>query len=310
MASIPETRYVWRDGTFVAWRDATVHALSHAVHYGSAVFEGIRCYATRDGPALFRLRDHLRRLLDSARIYRMPVPHGLDALEAACVETVWRNGLEACYVRPIVLRGYGTLGLDPTDAPVETFVFAWPWGAYLGEEALREGVDVGVSSWRRPAPDTHPLTAKASGNYPNSQLMRLEARAHGYAEAIALDVRGYVSEGSGENVFLVRGGTLYTPPPVAAILPGITRDTVMTLARELGFPVVEADLPREWLYLADEIFLTGTAAEVTPVRSVDRVPVGDGQPGPVTRALQTAYRDAVTGADGDPRGWLTRVLRG
>lgn len=305
--ALAETEFVWRNGRFIPWRDATIHALSHVVHYGSAVFEGIRCYSTPRGPALFRLRDHVRRLLDSARIYRMAVPHSADGLVEACVETVRRNGLEACYVRPIVLRGYGVVGVDPGDAPVETFVFAWPWGSYLGDAALRQGVEVCVSSWLRPAPDTYPSLAKASGGYLNSQLMRMEARANGYAEAIALDTRGHLSEGSGENLFLVREGTIYTPPLAASILPGITRDTMITLARERGLPVVETDLPREMLYVADEIFFTGTAAEVTPVRSVDRVPVGAGVPGPITRALQEAYLSLVGGRAEDVRGWLHPV---
>lgn len=307
MPGIAETEFVWRNGRFVRWGDATIHALSHVVHYGSAVFEGIRCYATPNGAAIFRLRDHVRRLLDSARIYRMPVTYSVDDLVAACVETVRRNRLEACYVRPIALRGYGAVGVDPGEAPVEVFIFAWPWGSYLGASALRDGVDVCVSSWLRPAADTHPAIAKASGNYLNSQLMRMEARANGYAEAIALDSRGYVSEGSGENLFLVRERTLYTPPLGASILPGITRDTVGTLAREQDLPVVETDLPRELLYVADELFFTGTAAEVTPIRSVDRVPVADGKPGPITGALQEAYRALVTGAVADTRGWLEPV---
>ena len=307
MAGVPETEFVWRNGRFVAWQDATIHALSHVVHYGSGVFEGIRCYATSRGPAIFRLRDHVRRLLDSARIYRMSLPYGADELAEACAETVRRNGLEACYLRPIAIRGYGVVGVDPTEAPIEVFIFAWPWGTYLGAEALRDGVDVCVSSWRRPAPDTSPAIAKASGHYLGSQLMRMEARANGYGEAIALDTRGCLSEGSGENLFLVRDGTVYTPPVTASILPGITRDTAIALARERGVPVVETDLPREMLYTADEIFLTGTAAEVTPVRSVDRAPVGAGGPGPVTRAVQEDYLAIVGGAAPDPNGWLHHV---
>jgi branched-chain amino acid aminotransferase len=249
MAGVPETEFVWRNGRFVAWQDATIHALSHVVHYGSGVFEGIRCYATSRGPAIFRLRDHVRRLLDSARIYRMSLPYGADELAEACAETVRRNGLEACYLRPIAIRGYGVVGVDPTEAPIEVFIFAWPWGTYLGAEALREG----------------------------------------------------------ENLFLVRDGTVYTPPVTASILPGITRDTAIALARERGVPVVETDLPREMLYTADEIFLTGTAAEVTPVRSVDRAPVGAGGPGPVTRAVQEDYLAIVGGAAPDPNGWLHHV---
>lgn len=308
MPGIPETEFVWRNGRFIPWQEATIHALSHVVHYGSSVFEGIRCYATPSGPAIFRLADHVRRFFDSARIYRMDLPYSAEELTRACEESVRRNGLESAYLRPIALRGYGVVGVDPTDAPIEVFVFAWPWGAYLGESALRDGVDVCVSSWRRPAPDTHPALAKASGNYLNSQLMRMEAATNGYAEAIALDTRGYVSEGSGENLFVVRDGVVCTPPLAAAILPGITRETVMTLARAQGMTVVEADLPREALYAAEELFFTGTAAEVTPVRSVDRVPVGTGRPGPVTRRLQEAYLSCVTGQVEDTRGWLHRVV--
>lgn len=308
MSGIPETEFVWRNGGFIPWREATIHALSHAVHYGSSVFEGIRCYATPSGPAIFRLADHVLRFHASARIYRMELPYSAEQLTEACEEAIRRNGLESAYLRPIALRGYGVVGVDPTEAPVEVFVFAWPWGAYLGESGLRDGVDVCISSWRRPAPDTHPALAKAGGNYLNSQLMRMEARANGYAEAIALDTRGYVSEGSGENLFVVRDGSVYTPPLAAAILPGITRETVITLARAEGLTVVEADLPREGLYTADELFLTGTAAEVTPVRSVDRVPVGAGRPGPVTRRLQEAYLACVTGRVEDAHGWLHRVV--
>jgi branched-chain amino acid aminotransferase len=304
---ITETELVWRNGRLIPWEQATIHALSHTVHYGSSVFEGIRCYSTPQGPAIFRLGEHLRRFLDSARIYRMHVPYSLEALVTACDETVHRNGLESAYVRPLALRGYGIVGVDPTDAPIEVFVFAWPWGTYLGEGALRDGVEVCVSSWQRPAPDTYPALAKASGNYLNSQLMRMEARANGYAEAIALDTRGYVSEGSGENLFLVREGSVYTPPLAASILPGITRDTVITLAREQGRTVIETDLPREALYTADELFFTGTAAEVTPIRSVDRIPIGTGRPGPVTRALQDAYLACVSGGVEDTHGWLHPV---
>ncbi len=306
MPRLPETEFVWRNGQFIAWKDATIHALSHVVHYGSAVFEGIRCYETPRGPAVFRLHDHVRRLLDSARIYRMRLSYSVEDLSAACVETVRRNGLGACYVRPIALRGYGVVGVDPGEAPVEVFIFAWPWGTYLGEAALREGVDVCVSSWHRPAADTHPAIAKASGNYLISQLMRMEARENGYAEAIALDFRGCVSEGSGEFFNVTATTEIYTP----SILPGITRDTVITLARERSCPTLEADLPREMLYVADELFFTGTAAEVTPIRSVDRVLVGDGKPGPITRALQEAYGELVRGAREDTRGWLHAVPPG
>jgi branched-chain amino acid aminotransferase len=300
---------IWRDGQFVDWADATIHVLSHVVHYGSSVFEGIRCYRTPQGGAVFRLPEHVRRLLDSARIYRIPMRYSADALVQACLDTVTANDLDECYLRPIVVRTGERMGVLPDDRPeaVETFIMARPWGQYLGDEAVQKGVDVCVSSWRRAAPDTFPTMAKAGGNYLNSQLSLLEARQNGYTEGIMLDAFGHVSEGSGENIFVVRDGTVFTTPLSAAILGGITRDSVMRVARDLGYEVREQALPREFLYVADEVFFSGTAAEITPVRSVDRIPIGEGRPGPVTRAVQDRYLGIARGRIPDPHGWLTPV---
>jgi len=299
------TTLIWRDGQLVPWEQATLHVMSHVIHYGSSVFEGIRCYDTPGGPAVFRLREHMRRLRDSCKIYRMPMRWSLDELCQGTVDLVAANELPACYLRPIVVRTGEQMGVLGTAAPVETFLIAWKWGAYLGHEALEHGVDVCVSSWRRPAPGTFPALAKAGGNYLNSQLA--QARADGYAEGIVLDSFGYVSEGSGENLFLVRDGVLYTTGLESGILEGITRDSVLAIARDLGIPVREGRLPREMLLLADELFFTGTAAELTPIRSVDRQPVGDGKPGPVTRAIQDRYLGIAAGRHPDTHGWLTSV---
>jgi len=291
----------------VEWNDATIHVMSHAVHYGSSVFEGVRCYETPDGPAIFRLREHMRRFLDSARIYRMPIAHTLDELVGACAETVSENALPHCYLRPVALRTGEEMGVLGTNAPVETFIIPWVWGRYLGNDALTHGVDVCVSSWRRAAPDTFPALAKAGGNYLNSQLSKMQARLDNYAEGIMLDSFGYVAEGSGENLFIVRDNVLHTAPIGASILQGITRDSVMHIARDLGYHVVEQTIPREMLYVADELFFTGTAAELTPIRSVDRIEVGTGRPGPVTLAIQERYLGIATGKLPDTYGWLTRV---
>lgn len=303
------TEKIWRDGQFVDWPDATIHVLSHVVHYGSSVFEGIRCYRTSQGSAVFRLTDHIRRLFDSARIYRIPMRHSAETLAQGCLDTVLANEYEECYLRPITVRTGERMGVMPEDRhdSVETFIVARPWGQYLGDEALQKGVDVCVSSWRRAAPDTFPTLAKAGGNYLNSQLSLLEARQHGYAEGIMLDAFGHISEGSGENVFAFREGVIYTPPIAAAILGGITRDSVITVARDLGYEVREEALPREFLYVADEVFFSGTAAEITPIRSVDRIPVGEGKPGPVTRAIQERYLGVAHGRVPDAHGWLTPV---
>lgn len=301
------TDVIWRDGRLVPWKDATIHVMSHVVHYGSSVFEGVRCYETPAGGAIFRLREHMRRLIDSARIYRMPVAYDVDTLMQACVETVAANGLTRCYLRPLLARTGQDMAIMPAVNEVEAFVIAWRWGAYLGHTALAEGVDVRVSSWRRAAPDTFPAMAKAGGNYLNSQLAKHEARADGYAEGIMLDSFGFVSEGSGENLFLVRDDVLYTPTLRAGILQGITRDSVIRLAGDLGLEVREQTIPREMLYVADELFLTGTAAELTPVRSVDRIPIGSGRAGPVALELQRQLLGIATGKLPDRHGWLTPV---
>jgi branched-chain amino acid aminotransferase len=283
--------------------------MSHVAHYGSSVFEGIRCYRTPDGPAVLRLQDHLKRFADSARIYRMELDYSQEELADLSVELIRRNGFDECYLRPLALRGYGAAGLNPSTSPIEVYLICWPWGAYLGADALNQGVDVCVSSWQRPSPNTFPTLAKAGGHYLNAQLMKMEAIANGYAEAIALNREGKVSEGSGQNIFLVRKGVLYTPPLDGAMLPGITRDCIITLARDLGIPVVMEDVPREALYIADELFFTGTAAEVSPIRSVDRIPIGAGEPGPVARQLQKELLGLAKGERPDPYGWLTPVPR-
>jgi branched-chain amino acid aminotransferase len=281
--------------------------MSHVVHYGSSVFEGVRCYATPNGPAIFRLNDHMRRLHDSCRIYRMPLRHTMETLAQACVDTVAANEVKACYLRPVVVRTGEQMGVYPIDVPVETYIIAWKWGQYLGDDALQNGVDVCVSSWRRAAPDTIPGLAKAGGNYLGSQLSKMEARLDRYAEGIMLDAAGYVAEGSGENLFVVRDDTVFTAPLSAGILRGITRDSVMRIAVDLGYEVREAVIPREMLYVADEIFFSGTAAELTPVRSVDHIQVGAGRPGPITLAIQEQYMGIATGTIEDRYGWLTPV---
>jgi branched-chain amino acid aminotransferase len=306
-SALTGAEWIWADGKFVPWAETKVHLLSVAVQFGSSMFEGIRCYETDDGPAVFRLREHIRRLHDSCRIYRMPLEHSVDALVEACRDTVRKNELGDCYVRPMVLWGYGAAGMLPFDSPLETYVAAWPWGAYLGEEALAKGVDVCVSSWNRAHPNTFPVLAKAAGNYVNAQLIKMEAVANGYVEGIALSPTGLVSEGSGQNLFLVRDGLVITPFLDGSSLAGITRDAVITIAQDLGYRVREQDVPRESLYTADEMFFTGTASEVTPIRSVDKIPVGAGVRGPVTQAIQARFLEVVRGRVEDTRGWLTRV---
>lgn len=302
---IKSTEWIWHNGKLVPWHEARVHVLAHALHYGSSVFEGIRVYATPAGSRYFRLGAHTERLLASAKIHRIAVPWSAAEINAACKDVVLRNGLRSAYVRPLVYRGYGEVGVvPPPGSPVELAIAAWEWGAYLGPEALEQGVDVCVSSWQRVAPNTIPALAKAGGNYLSSTLVGAEARERGFAEGIALAHDGTVSEGAGENLFMVRGGVLVTPPTTASILQGITRDTIITLARDLGIEVREQSIPREMLYIADEIFLTGTAAEVTPVRSVDRVAVGTGARGPVTARLQEAFFGLFNGRTADRWGWL------
>jgi branched-chain amino acid aminotransferase len=302
------TEKIWHNGQFIPWDDARIHVLSHVVNYGSAVFEGIRCYSTPGGPAIFRLKDHVRRMLDSAKVYRMEnLGYTAAALEEAMRELVRVNRMRSCYIRPIVMRGYGEIGVNPLKNSLDVYIACWEWGKYLGEEALAEGVDVCVSSWTRIAPNTLPALAKAGANYMNSQLIKMEAVINGYSEGIALDAAGYVSEGSGENIFLVRDGKILTPPLGASVLPGITRDSVIHLAQELGIPLVETIVPREMLYIADEVFFSGTAAEITPIRSIDRIQIGKGRRGPVAERLQKEFFAIVNGAKPDRHGWLTPV---
>jgi branched-chain amino acid aminotransferase len=298
--------HVWHNGKFIPWKDATIHVASHVVSYGSCLFEGIRCYDTPQGPSIFRLKEHVDRLVNSSKIYRMELAYSRADLERALVEVVRINKAPHCYLRPIVLRGYGEVGVNAMKNPIEIYLLAWKWGKYLGAEALNQGVDVCVSSWNRMAPNTLPPMAKAAANYMNAQLIKMEAITNGYVEGIALDPSGNVSEGSGENIFVVREGKLFTPPLGSSVLPGITRDSVITLARELGITVVEQIIAREMLYIADEVFFTGTAAEITPIRSVDRITVGAGKPGPITKKLQERFLSIVEGRAEDKYGWLTQ----
>ncbi len=301
------TGKIWMNGSLVNWADAKIHIASHVVHYGTGVFEGARCYHTPKGSACFRLDAHMRRLQHSAKIYRMDYPLDLGGWTDAVLSTIRANEMKACYIRPIVYRGYEALGVNPFTCPVDAAILLWDWGAYLGQDALEKGVDVKVSTWNRMAPNTLPALAKSSANYANSGLIKMEAIVEGYSEGLALDVFGNLSEGSGQNVFVVRDGALYTPPLGSSILGGITRDSIMTIARDLGFAVHEATLPRELLYIADEVFVVGTAVEVTPIRSVDKIEVGNGRRGPVTEAIQRAFFDVINGAVPDTYGWLTYV---
>ena len=305
--AFPGTGRIWMNGKLVPWADATIHVASHVVHYGSGVFEGARCYSTPRGSACFRLDAHMRRLQQSMKIYRMEYPLDLNGWIQAVLETIRANAMKACYIRPLVYRGYETLGVNPLACPVEAAIILWEWGTYLGQEALEQGVDVKIASWARMAANTLPALAKSTANYANSALIKMEALADGYAEGIALDVHGHVSEGSGQNLFIVRDGALFTPPIANSILGGITRDSVMTLARDFGISVTETSLPREALYLADEVFFVGTAAEVTPVRSIDKIAIGGGRRGPVTERLQRAFFDVINGVTPDRHGWLTYV---
>jgi branched-chain amino acid aminotransferase len=302
--AFPVTGTIWMNGSLVKWTEAKIHIASHVIHYGSAVFEGARCYDTPKGSACFRLDAHTRRLYDSAKIYRMPIPMERGSMDEAIIATIKANGFKACYIRPLVYRGYGEPGVNPAGSPVDVAILCWEWGTYLGAEALDKGVDVCVSSWRRAAPDTFPTAAKASANYASSQLIKMEAQADGYAEGIALDVNGFVSEGSAQNLFLVRDGRLITPPLYASVLPGITRDSIIAIARDLGYDLRQEQVQRESLYVADELFFVGTAAEVTPIRSVDRIPIGAGACGPVTRALQRRFFEIVKGEAPDTHKWL------
>ncbi|HEV2132961.1 MAG TPA: branched-chain amino acid transaminase [Terracidiphilus sp.] len=301
---IQTTKNIWHNGNLIPWENATIHVLSHVVHYGSSVFEGIRCYGQPQGSAVFRLPEHMQRMLDSAKIYRMEIPFTLEELCAGVVDLIEANGIAPCYIRPIALRGYGEIGVSPKGAPIEVYMANFAWGKYISGHG---GADVCVSSWHRLAPNTMPALAKAGANYMNSQLIRMEAEANGYSEGIALDVNGLVSEGSGENVFIVRNGVLYTPPLANSALSGITRDSVLTIARSLGLAVVEQPIPREMLYIADEVFFSGTAAEVSPIRSIDRIVIGDGNPGEVTRRIADEFFGIANGLKPDRFGWLTPV---
>ena len=303
------TGKIWMNGSLVEWADAKIHVASHVIHYGSGVFEGARCYSTPRGSACFRLDAHMRRLIDSCKIYRMDT-QDQSILTDAVLETIRANEFKACYIRPLVYRGYSELGVNPFPCPVDTAILCWEWGAYLGQGGLENGVDACVSSWNRAAPNTFPTLAKSSANYANSQLIKMEAIIEGYSEGIALDVNGLLSEGSGQNLFLVRDNVILTPSLTSSILPGITRDSVITLARDAGFTVREEALPREMLYICDEAFFVGTAAEVTPIRTVDKITIGNGRRGPVTEALQTAFFDVINGKTPDRHGWLTYVYPG
>jgi branched-chain amino acid aminotransferase len=302
-----EVDWIWKDREYIRWQDAQIHILATAVQFGTSVFEGIRAYDTPDGPAVFRLREHIERLFDSAKIYRMVPDYSVEEIIEACCDTVRKNGVRNCYIRPMILRGYGTAGLDPRLSPLETYVTTWGWGTYLGEEALANGVDMCVSSWHRMAPNTFPARAKAGGHYVNAQLMKMEAVENGYADAIALGPGGMVSEGSGMNLFLIDEGKVITPVLDGTSLVGLTRGAVIQIAKDLGYEVLEQPVPRESLYTVDEMFLTGTATEVTPIRSVDRIEVGSGKAGPITLELQKRFLDTVKGQTDDPHGWLTHV---
>jgi branched-chain amino acid aminotransferase len=305
--SYEDVKKVWMNGQLVDFAEAKIHAFSHVFHYGSAMFEGARVYKTKHGSAAFRLDDHIKRLYDSCKVYRMEIPYALAELREAIFETIRANGFDECYIRPLVYRGMGALGVNPFGSPVDVLIAVWRWGKYLGPEAVEKGVDVCVSSWNRMAPNTFPAMAKATGNYLNSQLIKMEAITNGFVEGIALDATGRISEGSGENIFLVYGGKILTPPLAGSILHGITRETVITLARDAGYTLQEQPMAREMLYIADEVFFTGTAAEITPVRSVDRIPVGSGKRGPVTERLQKDFFALIHGEAEDRYGWLTPV---
>lgn len=307
MSSFNENALIWMNGRLIPWKEAKIHVASHVVHYGSSIFEGIRAYHTPRGTAIFRLDDHLKRMYNSCKIYRMDIPYSLAEMKKAVIETIKANQLKACYIRPVIFRGYGSLGVNPFPNPVECAILVWEWGHYLGKDSVEQGVDVKISTWQRMAPNSFPALAKTGANYMNSQLIKMEAVLEGYAEGIALNIRGHVSEGSGENIFLVYKGKIYTPPLSSSILPGITRDTVIVLAQELGFEVKEDTIPREMLYIAQELFFTGTAAEITPIRSVDKIPIGEGKRGPITAQLQKKFYAYINGEEEDRYNWLTYV---
>jgi len=305
--AIQATEKIWHNGKFIEWKDAQIHVMSHVINYGSSVFEGIRCYAPSGSPAIFRLREHMQRLMDSAKIYRIDIDYSLDQLCSAAADLIVKNGVWPCYLRPIVIRGYGEAGVNPFNSPTDVYMSNYPWGKYLGHGDPSEGIDACVSSWSRIAPNTMPAMSKAGANYMNSQLIKMEAIVNGYVEGIALDVNGYVSEASGANIFIVRKGRLMTPPLGNSVLPGITRECVLTLAEDIGVPVVEQMIPREMLYLAEEVFFCGTASEITPIRSIDKININNGVTGPVTLALQHEFFGIVNGTMADRHNWFTPV---
>ena len=307
MSPFNENGKVWMNGRLVPWKDANIHIASHVIHYGSSLFEGFRAYETPGGTAVFRLEGHIKRLYNSCKMYRMEVPYSSEEFNRAVIDTIRANGYKSCYIRPIIYRGYNTLGVDPLPNPVDCAILVWNWGKYLGEEALESGVDVKVSTWWRLAPNTLPALAKSGANYMNSQLIKMEALLDGYAEGIALNIRGHISEGSGENIFLVQNGAIYTPPLSSSVLPGITRDSVITLIKEMGMRLIEETIPRESLYIADEVFFTGSAAEITPIRSIDKITIGTGKRGPVVRKLQEAFFGYINCARDDTYNWLTFI---
>jgi branched-chain amino acid aminotransferase len=304
--ALKKVEKIWMNGKLVNWDDAKIHVLSHVIHYGSSWFEGIRCYETAQGTAIFRLDRHIRRLFDSTKIYRTEVPYTEVQIEEAILATIRANKMKSCYIRPIVYRGYGDVGVNPLNCPVDVTIAVWEWGSYLGPDSLTQGIDVCVSTWNRPAPNTLPQMAKAGGNYVLSQLMKVEAIKAGFVEAIALDVDGHISEGSGENIFAVKDGVIFTPHLSSSLLPGVTRASVIQIAEEAGYRVKETSIPREMVYIADELFFTGTAAEVTPIRSVDKIKVADGKPGPITMQMQKSFFDIVKNGN-DNHGWLKFV---
>jgi len=307
MSPFNENGKIWMNGDLVPWKDANIHIASHVIHYGSSIFEGFRAYESSQGPAIFRLRAHTQRLYNSCKMYRMDIPYTQEEFNLAVIDTIKSNGFSSCYIRPIVYRGYGTLGVDPFPNPVNCAILVWEWGTYLGEEALEKGVDVKISTWQRMAPNTLPALSKSGANYMNSQLIKMEALTEGYVEGIALNTSGNVSEGSGENIFVVVNDIIHTPPLSSSILPGITRDTVIQLAREKGLSVIEEVIPREMLYIADEVLFTGSAAEITPIRSIDKISIGSGKRGPITKILQDAFFSYIEGKREDKFNWVTHV---
>lgn len=305
MSPFSENGKIWMNGDLIPWKEANIHIASHVIHYGSSLFEGFRAYETPKGSVIFRLQAHTKRLFNSCKMYRMDIPYSQGEFNTAVIETVRANSLSSCYIRPIVYRGYGTLGVDPFPCPIECAILVWEWGQYLGDEALEKGVDVRISSWQRMAPNTFPALAKSGANYMNSQLIKMEALKEGYVEGIALNISGFISEGSGENVFLVYEGTVYTPPLCSSILPGITRSSVIQILKDMKIPVVEDNIPREMLYIADEVFVTGSAAEITPIRSIDKITIGSGKRGVITKQIQQEFFDYIKGKREDKYKWLT-----